>query len=223
MHFKKLALSCISQQDQKHFYTKTLGMPLKAESSKGFKLQVGTTELQFRESADFRPYHFAFNISSFQEKEALAWLKERVAILPFEGDELVDFKIWNAWSIYFYDADRNIVEFIARRNLNQNSPLPFGPHSLQEVSEIGLAVNDVASSYQLLNQKLGLTKFDGDLNRFCAIGGEQAMFICIDKNQKKWIPNNDQAHSSPFRVELKLRDQTFELDFRQEEFNIMAY
>lgn len=223
MHFKKLALSCYNQQDQKHFYTKTLGMPLKAESTKGFKIQAGATELHFRESADFRPYHFAFNISSFQEKEALAWLKERVGILPLEGEALVDFSNWNAWSIYFYDADKNIVEFIARRNLKLESEGPFGPQAIHEVSEIGMPVADVASAFQQINQKLGLPKFDGSFKRFGAIGGEHALFICIDKNQKKWIPTNAKAFSAPFRVELSIRENTFELDFRNQEITIMAY
>lgn len=209
--------------DQKAFYTQVLGLPLKAESSKGFKIQVGATELHLRHSEAFRPYHFAFNISSFQEKEALAWLQERVSILPFEGADLVDFRGWNAWSLYFYDADNNIVEFIARRNLGLASELPFGSHAIHEVSEIGLPVSDVSSAFKQINQKLGVPKFDGNFERFCAIGGEHALFICINKDHKNWIPTNDAAFPAAFRAEIELRENTFELDFRNETITIMAY
>ena len=67
---------------------------------------TGDSLLTFRVDKKSTPYHFAFNIPSNKEKEALVWLKHRAGILSSDGEEIVDFKSWNAKAIYFYDTDK---------------------------------------------------------------------------------------------------------------------
>jgi len=93
--------------------------------------------LEFVEKVNATNYHYAFNIPSNKGEEALAWLKEWVEILDWNREDLVDFSDWNATAIYFYDKDKNIVEFIARKNLNINTVSTFNSNQVLEVSEMG--------------------------------------------------------------------------------------
>jgi len=69
-----------------------------------------------------------------------------------------------------------------------------------------------------LHQFFSIEKYSGDLTRFAAIGDEHALFIVIDKEQKKWIPREDEACFSAFEVCLKHQDQYFELKYENEQF-----
>ena len=99
------------------FYSATLGLPLAGRGAETFTLSCGQSTLTFRQHAAVPPYHFAFNIPPRQEEAALAWLKERVAVLHGDDGEITDFPAWNARAVYFTDPAGNIVEFIARRDL----------------------------------------------------------------------------------------------------------
>lgn len=143
-------------------------------------------------------YHFAINIPSYQIIEAKEWICKRTKILPFHGNEIVDFKSWHAEALYFYDPAGNIVEFIERKNLNIPSSTYFNNGSFQHISEIGFPVNNVRTAFEVLKQKCGLQKFSGDFEKFCAIGSETGLFITINYKQKDWIPCDDPAFPFPF-------------------------
>lgn len=213
MNFKKLILYSSNIIQQKAFYTNVLGFELLEEQTNSCTLKIGKTALQFIDKKDATPYHFALNIPSNQGAAALAWLKERVAILDFEGQELVDFTDWNAEAMYFYDMDGNIVEFIARKNLQDNSNLPFSINNILEISEIGIPTNDVQGLYHQIQTTFPIEKYSGDLSRFAALGDERGLFIVINKNIKKWIPRDDEPHSSPFEVQLEFKGKPFSLSF----------
>ena len=139
--------------------------------------QVGNSRLKFVQNEKFQPYHFAINIPCNQENEALKWLQERVEILKDGNNEIQDFDFWNAKAIYFYDIDKNIVELIARKNLLNQSTKMFTTNALLEISEIGVPVNNIESTYNNLKEIVGLKIFDGGFERFCAIGDENGLFI----------------------------------------------
>lgn len=198
MKIKELTLYTAQLQEQKGFYSQTLGFSVLSSEDDSFRIKAGETIVEFRDDPDATPYHFAFNIPSNLVQEALEWLKNKVEILKFHDRELVDFKAWKAEAMYFYDKDRNIVEFIGRRDLppatGKNS---FSANQIMEVSEIGVACNDIKKIYRSLP---GLEIYDGDLEQFCAIGDPHGLFIVIDKNRKKWMPCDDLAFSSPFQL-----------------------
>ena len=198
MKISRLILYTGKPQKQAEFYHSVLGLPVVDQNDHSVEFRIGDTSLIFQYRASAKPYHFAINIPSNREQEALAWLKERVSVLPFHGNELVDFVNWNAKSMYFYDADNNIVEFIARKNLALNSDKSFGPGQLLCISEIGLAVNDVKKTYDSLIRIRDVGFYFGDTEQFCAAGDEYGLFIIIDKQHKGWMPNNDVAHTSDF-------------------------
>lgn len=197
MKVKELILNTTSLQRQKEFYATVLELPIVAESDNTVSFRCGNSELTFIQAENKNhPYHFAFNIPSFQELDALNWLKKRLKIIPFEGEDIIDFKGWNAKAIYFYDTDNNIVEFIARRNLNIPNDKSFGPDSLKCVSEIGMATTDIENLYRQLNHINPLPVFDGTFQKFCAAGNEEGLFILVNKNEKQWFPTGDRIYIS---------------------------
>src|SRR5699024_3763472 len=120
------------------------------------EVRIGYSVLEFVQSTAAKPYHVAFHIAANKEKQALLWLKQRVEILPLGDSEIVDFSSWNAKSIYFYDADHNIIEFIARRHLHQRETTGFSENDIIGIAEIGLVVHDVKSVFEKLNSQTGL-------------------------------------------------------------------
>lgn len=218
MNFEKITIYSENLAAQKAFYTKNLGFKLLGEKSNSFTLEIGKTALQFVEKEGATNYHYAFNIPSEQGAEALAWLKERVEILDWKGEELVDFLDWNAEAMYFYDKDYNIVEFIARKNLNLPTKANFDASQVLEISEMGAATQDVQGVYDRIHQYFPIEKYSGDLSRFAAMGNEHGLFIVIDNKVKKWIPREDEAYFSPFEVRLKHQGKRFELKYENGQF-----
>jgi catechol-2,3-dioxygenase len=218
MNFEKITIYSANLAAQKVFYTETLGFELLAEKPHCFSLKTGKTVLQFVEKQAATTYHYAFNIPSKQGGEALAWLKKRVAVLAWNGADLVDFSDWNAEAMYFYDKDDNIVEFIARKNLNIPTIAKFDASQVMEVSEMGTPTKNVQGVYDRLSQFFSIEKYSGDFSRFAAMGDEHGLFIVIDNQQKKWIPTDDEAYFSPFEVRLKHGNNRFELKYENGQF-----
>lgn len=203
MKIKQLILYTSRLEEQTLFYKKTLGIPALEETFNHSSFQVGSTTLSFHHRETSTPYHFAINIPSNQEKEAMSWLKQKGIELLMNEDheEMIDFKDWNAKSMYFYDKDNNIVELIARKNQATQSNAIFRGQSMLCISEIGVPVDKIEKAYNDLNQIKRLPIYTGDLLHFCAAGDENGLFIIIDKAKKKWYPTDDVAYSSYFRME----------------------
>ena len=177
MVIKELILYTQNLAAQIEFYSNVLELELLHASKTGSSFKVGNSILSFkiRENAD--PYHFAFNIYSNMEQEAFSWLKERVKILSFNNKEIINFESWNAKALYFYDSDMNIVEFIARKNVKMKSNQPFSSKSILNISEIGIASSTMKKIYDEILEMKPIELYSGDLNRFCALGNEEGMFI----------------------------------------------
>ncbi len=200
MIIKELLIYTSKLNEQIEFYRDVLALAVINKSENSISFKIGYSTLTFCYNDLAKPYHFAFNIPSNKEHEALAWLKQRVKVLTYQGNELVDFVNWNAKSIYFYDADKNVVEFIARKNLKIEISEPFNSTKLLGISEIGLSVNNVAGIYHKINSIRKTDLYFGNLEWFCAAGDELGLFIIIDQNKKGWMPCNDYAYTSDFKI-----------------------
>jgi len=205
---------------QKAFYRDTLGFTIVEETENSISFRIGNSTLIIEQSDTATPYHFAINIPSNQEMEALNWLKSKVNILQDGKNEIQDFDFWNAKAIYFYDADNNIVEFIARKNLDNSSQTPFGPNSLIEISEIGMPTLNIEKKFNSINETLGLEVFSGSFESFCAIGGERGLFICINRAKRDWYPKGDQAYSSDFSALWEVNSMKYSIGFTQDKLKI---
>jgi len=201
MIVKRLTLATSALKDQVDFYHQILGISIFERKEDFIAFTIGHSKLEFFESRNTTPYHFAVNIPSNKAPGALSWLRDRVEILKDGEHELIEFKGWNAESVYFYDADRNIVEFIARKNLGILVDKKFSEKHFLGISEIGMPVENIEKTYLHLKRLHDIEIFDGNFDNFCAIGDENGLFIVIDKQKKKWFPTGETAFSSPFRIE----------------------
>lgn len=214
MKIKTLKILSSNFEEQVLFYTQTIGLKLLEKSESKAMFAIGTSVLSLVKADESRPYHFAINIPSNQEVQALDWLKQRVDILKDGKNEIQDFDFWNAKAIYFYDKDKNIVEFIARKNLKIENNEKFSAESLLAISEIGLPVNDLKVTYDAICAIAEVPIFSGGLERFCAIGDGQGLFICIDKKIKDWYPTGEKAHSSAFGLSFSEKGKEHALEFK---------
>jgi len=112
MKINKLTLYSSNIEKQLKFYRDQLNFSVKNQSEKSFELEVGYSVLKFEHKENATPYHVAFHIPDRQEEEAVAWFEGKRAILKFNDKKIIDFSNWQAMSVYFYDEDQNIMEFL---------------------------------------------------------------------------------------------------------------
>jgi catechol-2,3-dioxygenase len=203
MLVKSVTLYTPSVERLRNFYINKMGFGLIRENSQSFTVQAGQSQLQFEEGEAAAPYHLAFNIPSNKAEDALLWLEHRVDVLPYQNEKLVNFESWQAKSIYFHDADKNIIEFIARQGIDIHSNEAFSPAQIVSVSEIGTPVRNVASAFFYLQQYLNIQEYDRHGEDFLAAGDEQGLFILVNYKNKTWIPAGDVALPMPYRMVLK--------------------
>jgi catechol-2,3-dioxygenase len=222
MKIIELKLYARSLEVQKEFYTATLGLPIMNEKNDSFSVRVGESVLTFIAGKENSSYHLAINIPSFQIKEAYKWIQQKAEILDYEGEEIIDFKSWNAESLYFYDPSKNIVEFIARKNLNLVTTKKFLKDNLLSLSEIGIPTSNIKKIYDKLSREFGLEIFDGDFDRFCAIGDENGLLIVINYEKKKWFPTMESAQPYPFGVRFENQEgEEYEIKFDNDELKLV--
>lgn len=166
------------------FYQQKIGLKQSGPAS----YFAGNSELKFTENPSHSGiYHFAFNIPCNQIREAMHWLENRaVPLVPDnEGNTLIDFSSWNAEATYFFDPAGNIVEFIARRDLHNESDKPFGPDSILEISEIGIVTEDVLAWNAKAAKEYGVLPFEKSKPGpdFSALGTDTGLFIVVPEGR----------------------------------------
>ena len=223
MNIQELTIFTNRLAEQKQFYSEVLELDIVNESKNFVVFSIGNSSLKLAKRTRLAtPYHFAFNIPSNKEKDALQWLKKRVSVLKMNDNEIQDFDGWNAKAVYFYDIDNNIVELIARKNLNNKSEEKFNQNSLLEISEIGIPTTNIEKEFDFLNKNYGLSIYDGGFDKFCAIGTETGLFIFINKNVKGWYPMNDEAYSSDFNLEVTIGKEKYSIEYSNEKIKTVA-
>ena len=220
MNIQELKIPSYNLLKQEQFYRQTLGLNLISKNEKEMRFEIGSSILSLEKSPQKTQYHFAINIPSNSIQEAYNWLRKKVPILPWHGNDIIDFKAWNAESVYFYDEDHNILELIARKNLNINGSKPFDSEQFLRLSEIGLPTHNVKKTHDLIAQKCNMVQYDGDLERFCALGDEYGLFIIVNHHSKKWLPTDEPTFPYPFELLFNNEGSNFELIYKEEQLHI---
>lgn len=200
MKINELTLYSTNLEAQQHFYTNVLELPLVAVDSETFTVKVGVSLLTFIKSTQIHPAHFAINISSYKIEQALEWIQKRTDILWCDGEAIADFSGWNAEALYFYDIDGNIVEFIARRDLDIINTHPFSSADIISISEIGIVSTDNEAIYRQINAMRPIEIYDGSFDRFCVLGNAEGLFILVNNTKKKWYPTLEAAFPADFHI-----------------------
>lgn len=201
-----------------NFYQDILGLSLIEKSDNSVSFKAGYSILQFYLTKDIEPtYHFAFNIPCNQIEQALEWAKEKLEIIPeTENNTIANFKNWNAKAFYFYDNNRNIVEFIARYDLHNESNRPFTGASIVSISEAGIPVSNVDQTCDDLIKEYGLSYFSKQppLSGFAAVGDDKGLFIIVDIN-RNWYPTRQASAAFYINVKAIHENEKFEINYHQ--------
>lgn len=204
MQITRLELKTSDIQEQALFYSKTLGLETHVTAVGQVLVRAGATELVFTQADEGQPcqYHFAFNIPENQFEIAKEWLALRTQILANEnGDTTIYSESWDSHSVYFKDRAGNILELIARHDL-QNASEGF---EILSISEIGLATQDVLAQVKTFQEKTGLFPYkDESSETFTAVGDADGLFITV-KQGRTWYPNTGiPAQLLPIRVYFQM-------------------
>ena len=108
------------------------------------------------------------------------------------------------------------------KNLDNRSELAFDQNSLIEISEIGLATDHIENEFNFLNKTIGLEIYSGDFDRFCAIGNENGLFICVNKNKKDWFPTGDKIFPSGFEIMIHQNENEYKIELKNEKLRFDA-
>lgn len=150
--------------EMKRFYVEKLGLSVVDENSTRFQIELGEDTLIFQEAIteQERQYHFAINIPANRFKEAKEWIMSRVPLLTEEGEDEIYFEGINASSLYFYDADENVIELIARHSINPESNIEsFSSNEFLGTGEMSLTVEDPSLVAKAL-ETIGVRRRDGN-------------------------------------------------------------
>lgn len=191
----------------KLFYGHAMGLEILLESETELQFNAGQTLLVFKQSAvPIPPYHFAFNIPCNCLRKAIDWLNELgIALLPVEGESVVaDFTNWNAESVYFLDSNQNILEFIARKDLHNESTESFSKDLILNISEMGIVADAPLVFAEKLANDYTLEYFSkqAPADMFCAMGNDNGLFV-IPKSGRNWYPTQVAAIPAPFSIRFK--------------------
>jgi catechol-2,3-dioxygenase len=134
-------------------------------------------------------YHGAITVPEDRFAEAKAWLQERVSLLERDGlDEFALGAPWNSQSVYFTGPDGILLELIARHDLAAaESSGRFSSADLLRISEIGLAVPDVATAVASLHNAFGLPVFGTAAAEFTPLGDPDGLLIVV-RQGRPWFP-----------------------------------
>lgn len=206
MKIKEIELLTDQLNETISFYTELLGFVQIDASAHRISFQVGESVLTFIPSVDTNPiYHFAFTIPVNKIEEAVLWTTGIADVIRNPDNELItDFEDWKARAIYFYDNNGNILEFIARADLNNPSDQPFSTASILSISEMGLVADEpLELAAQLCNDKQ-LHYFSKGPKRsdFVAIGTDEGLFV-VSNPDRNWYPTQKRAEKFPTIIRIE--------------------
>ena len=200
MKISELVIFTTKIQDQLLFYKEYLKLELVDKSANQITFKTGLYYLSFKKSEDSVQAHFAFTIPNKSIEDARAYLlKRNVELIESGTDFITDFPNWKAKSLYFYDADRNIVEFIERGDIPITQE-KFHPNSIVSISEIAIPTNNIKSVHKKLDRLKPIEVYYGDFDRFCALGNPHGLFIVFDHRIKNWYPTDEKAYPADFII-----------------------
>ncbi len=201
-----------------NFYNDVLELPVKYLEEKNISIIAGQSQLIFEViHGDLNPfYHFAFNIPSNKFEESFQWLQSRVKLLWLDEYKsyVADFVNWHARSVYFSDPSGNILELIARFDLNDEADEMFSSMQIRNISEIGLVFSeedfDKNVDELLNNYKLQYFSKQPPLPHFRAIGDDKGLFIVVPKN-RNWFSTRMASGIFPIEVSFISDNELLEL------------
>lgn len=222
MKIRKAVIYSSNIEEQSRFFSNLLSPEFVEQSGQGIKVKMGASELEVLQSslAPESVYHIAFNIEPRLLRQSLHYLAASgVDPIPFENKPVIDFPDWNAQSVYFKDADGNILEFIARYNLmTGNQDTIFIPQHILSISEVGIPVNDTKHFISAIESLSNWRTWKTNGPEFSAVGDEEGLLIVV-KEPRNWFPTPIAAKQLPVELALEGAGSNFEYNNIKISFN----
>ncbi|MEO7313588.1 MAG: hypothetical protein ABIW47_00270 [Ginsengibacter sp.] len=177
------------------FYKEVMNLPVLFSDENTLRIQAASSDLVFEMNEEIKDpfYHIAFNIPSNKFEEAYEWFKPRVSFLWVHDYKsyVAYFTNWNAKSFYFYDSGGNILEMIARFDLDNKITKEFSGSSIVNISELGMVFPAHNFGYEVaaFMKKYSLHFFDKQppgIN-FKVAGDDNGLFIIVPEG-RDWSP-----------------------------------
>lgn len=198
------------------FYTTVLGLPIIEKTATSISIQAGDSVLKFVNDPEFESiYHFAFNIPNNKLDEAIQWCKDKVDLIFIKDQNVItNFENWNANAVYFYDNNRNLLEFIVRHDLNNAQTETFTSKSILNISEIGIVnENPLALGKELIAEHdLEFFSKNDNSELFAAVGDDEGLLIMVKPN-RNWYPTQTPSESNKTEVKIVNNGTQIELKF----------
>jgi catechol 2,3-dioxygenase-like lactoylglutathione lyase family enzyme len=209
MRILRLTLATADLDGQAAFWGGRLGLPVSRVADDELDVRLYSSTIRFRRAAsdvDAR-YHFAINIPPDSLDRAVEWIGGRTAVLPFHGDPdeedgatVVRTDVGSG-CFYFLDAAGNVVELISSPYMEAERDEPFGPASLIEIAEIGIATADTYSTRAAIREFFDqeILWGGGPDSLLTAIGDHHAVVIVAPVG-RGWIPVDLPARPLPTEI-----------------------
>jgi catechol 2,3-dioxygenase-like lactoylglutathione lyase family enzyme len=208
MRIRELTLATKSVAAQSAFWGETLGLPVQ-DAGDLADVFLWRSRLRFEQAppgSDPR-YHYAINVPPGSIEEAAAWVEERHELLAFHDDPdvaegaTIVHTDRGASALYFLDGAGNVAELIANDHLDDEPDRPFGPRSLLEIAEIGVATADTKATSAAIQDALSAGILWGGREGWLltAIGDDHGVVI-VAPIGRGWIPVGLRARPLPMTI-----------------------
>lgn len=208
MRIAQITLATAAPASQAEFWGGRLGLPVR-EVDGGVEVALRRSTIRLEPAGDGvdARYYSAINVPPGTIDQAATWLGGRQEALEFHGDSEVEEGVTivhtdrGASAFYFLDAAGNVVELIANPGIDDEPETSFGPDSLLEVAEIGVATADTGASRSAVEEVFGAEVLWGgsDSSRLTAIGDDHGVVIVAPAG-RGWIPVGLPARPLPTTV-----------------------
>jgi len=204
----KVKLYAYDLHKMKEFYSTQLGFSIIKNTDHYFTVAVGESTITFEKipASVQKQYHFALNIPYNLFQQAKSWVKERAEILSSAEEDEVYFDTLKAFSCYFYDPEENIIELIARQEVNPKiDAMSFSSEHVLSIGEMNITTDTI---YLVANtlKKYGIIPMNN--NEICAdsltfMGNyEDGANLLLGPSERIWYFSNKKAIVSPIVIEI---------------------
>jgi hypothetical protein len=220
--------------NNKRFWSKVMGFDVDSVAPNSFKVKIGFNSITFINnsgaldtSSSVTPkYQFTISIPSNQIENCYSWLLDADSSNSSKIAEPAKFWIdaesgaaiyrrnqYNSQSIYIKDAGNNIIEILARHDLNNTAEGEFNRGMFLGISEVGVVSRDLRKSAEALKAAYGVEEVSGSSNSYKPMGGPMGL-LKLNIEGKIWTPTeNEIAIGYPMTIRVRKDSTTVPIEF----------
>ncbi|MGE7114596.1 VOC family protein [Lysinibacillus sp. NPDC047702] len=208
MKITRVKLYAYDLHKMKEFYSTQLGFSLIKNTDDYFSVAVGESTITFEKvhASVQKQYHFALNIPCNLFQQAKGWVKEHAEILFSAEEDEVYFATLKAFSCYFYDPEENIIELIARQEVNSKiDSLSFSTEHVLNIGEMNITTDTI---YLVANKlkEYGIIPMNNNEIRVDSLtfmgNYEDGANLLLGPSERIWYFSNKKAIVSPMEIEI---------------------